>query len=126
MTEDKALPIVKIKIGEAEYSLLYSMYALGKLKKVAKINALKGEVDILDPDHILFFLWAGLITNHPEFDGEMIAEQPDKKLGDALKKLGTILTFKSFNSIGSAIKEAFNRATLPDKSDEAESPAEKN
>lgn len=120
MSEERAIPTIKIKINGEELTLLYSMYALGKLKKIFGINALKGEIDILDPEHIVYFLWAGLISNHPEYDGDAIQGQPDKKLSEALKKLGSALTFRAFNDLGQAIRQAFDAATIGEKANHEE------
>lgn len=125
MTENQALPGVKIEVGNEQYTLLFSLYAFAKLKKVAQINALKGEVDFLDPDHILYFLWAGLITNHPEFDGELVGGVPDKDLSSALRKLGTHLTFDKMKGIGDAIRQAFANATGTGSKDDAKEPTTK-
>lgn len=111
MSENQALPTVKVEIGGKEFILHYSIYAFAKLKKVAKINALKGEVDYQDPDHLLYFLWAGLISEHPELDGDMIDGKPDKALASALRQIGTALTIPSLNSIAARVKAAFNSAT---------------
>ena len=61
MTENQALPTVKIQLGGEEYELYYPILALARLKRVWGINAMKGEVDFQDPTHLLYFLWAGLI-----------------------------------------------------------------
>lgn len=110
MTENQALPTVKVEIGGKEYILHYSIYAFAKLKKVAKINALKGEVDYQDPDHLLYFLWAGLISEQPELDGELVDGKPDKNLETALRQLGTALTIVKLNKIADLVKSAFNSA----------------
>jgi hypothetical protein len=111
MTENQALPTVKIEIGGAEYSLLYSIYAFVKLQKVAGINALKGEVDFMDPSHLLYFLWAGIISHHEEFDGEMIDGRPDAKLAAALRTVGSMITISNMSRIGDSLRKAFQNAT---------------
>lgn len=111
MTENQALPVVRIEIGGKEYSLLYSIYAFAKLKKVAGLNALKGEVDFMDPNHLLYFLWAGLISNHEEFDGELIDGRPDAKLAAAIRQVGSLLTIRDINEIGTSLQKAFINAT---------------
>jgi hypothetical protein len=111
MTENQALPSVKIEIAGKEFSLLYSIYAFAKLKKVAGLNALKGEVDFMDPNHLLYFLWAGLISNHEEFDGDLIDGRPDSQLSAALRNVGSMLTIRNMNEIGSSLQKAFTNAT---------------
>lgn len=111
MSENQALPTVRIAIGEEEYSLCFTLLSFAKLKKVAKINALKGEIDFMDPEHLLYFLWAGLISNHPEFDGEVIDGKPDKSLAAGLRKLGTLLTLQNMGEIGKSVRAAFSIAT---------------
>jgi hypothetical protein len=111
MTENQALPSVKIEINSKEYTLLYTLYAFAKLKKIGNLNALKGEVDFNDPEHVLYFLWSGLVSHHPELDGDLIDGKPDKNLAAALKDLGTYLTISKMNELGKAIREAFTAAT---------------
>lgn len=116
MTENQALPGVGIELGGKEYQLIFTLYAFAKLKKVAQINALKGEVDFMDPSHLLYFLWAGLISNHPEFDGDLIDGKPDKSLSSALRTLGAQLTLQKMGEIGKSVREAFSEATtIPDE-----------
>jgi hypothetical protein len=111
MTENQALPSVKIEIGGKEFSLLYSIYAFAKLKKVAGLNALKGEVDFLDPNHLLYFLWAGIISNHEQYDGDLIDGRPDATLARSLREIGSMLTIRNMNEIGSSLQSAFVNAT---------------
>ena len=72
MNENIALPKVKIMIGGEEFVLTFTLYAFAKLKKLFGINALKGELDFYDPEQALYFLWAGLISEQPQFDGTVI------------------------------------------------------
>jgi hypothetical protein len=122
MTENQALPGVKVEIGGEEYTILFSLYAFAKLKKVIGINALKGEVDFYDPDHLLYFLWAGLITCHPDLDGELIEGRPDKQMQSALRKLGSQLTLDKMSKLGAAIRKAFSNATQSGESKAVEEP----
>lgn len=125
MTENQALPTVKISLGGSEYELTFTLYSFAKLKKVKGINALKGEVDFSNPDHLLSFLWAGLIVNHEEFDGELIDGRPDKALSAALRKLGKHLTLNKIAEVGQAIRQAFESATKVPGEDSAPSDSSK-
>jgi len=117
MNENIALPKVKIMIGGEEFVLTFTLYAFAKLKKLFGINALKGELDFYDPEQALYFLWAGLISEQPQFDGDLIDGRPDKQLAEALKKLGTALTISELFKLGASIKQAFDNATSSGKSD---------
>lgn len=125
MTENQALPSVKIEIGGQEYTLLYTLYAFAKLQKIGNINALKGDVDFGNPEHVLYFLWAGLISHHPELDGELIEGRPDKALSETLRKLGTYLTIEKLQELGAAVRLAFQNATQTSESKRNEAKASK-
>jgi len=120
MTENQALPGVIIELDGRQYELIYNLYAFYQLKTVANLNALKGEVDFMNPEQLLYFLWAGLITHHEELDGDLVNGKPDQALAAGLKKVGKMLTMDKMSYIGNVIREAFTNATkLPNSRSEA-------
>jgi hypothetical protein len=125
MTENQALPGVKIELSGSEYELVFNLYAFAKLKKVANLNAFKGEIDFMNPDQLLYFLWAGILTNHPEFDGDNIDGHPDERLSTALRQLGIMLTIDKMSYVGQVIREAFANATKSSASGKAEAKSKK-
>jgi hypothetical protein len=125
MTENQALPGVKIELSGSEFELVFNLYAFAKLKKVANLNAFKGEIDFMNPDQLLYFLWAGLLTNHPEFDGDTIDGRPDERLSTALRKLGIMLTIDKMSYVGRIIREAFANATKSPSAGKSETKGKK-
>jgi len=120
MTENQALPGVIIELDGRQYELIYNLYAFYQLKTVANLNALKGEVDFMNPEQLLYFLWAGLITYHEELDGDLVNGKPDQTLAAGLKKVGKMLTMDKMSYIGNVIREAFTNATkVPSSRSEA-------
>jgi two-component sensor histidine kinase len=74
----------------------------------------------MNPEQLLYFLWAGLITYHEELDGDLVNGKPDQTLAAGLKKVGKMLTMDKMSYIGNVIREAFTNATkVPSSRSEA-------
>ena len=132
MTENQALlsakqvrPGVKIELDGKVFELVFNVLAFQKLETVANINAWKGNVDLMSPTQLLWFMWAGLITNHPEFEGDLIDGRPDAKLSEALRTIGEMLTMDKMEQIGRIIREAFSISTKGPSNEKAGSSGKK-
>jgi hypothetical protein len=109
---DEALPEYSLKIGEKTYKLEYSLYSFAKLKKAFGINAMAGQVDFNDPEHVLYFLWAGLITHDRSLDGNVFPDgNLDDQLESAVRMLGTFLTLSKMREVSALVMEAFLAST---------------
>lgn len=107
--ETTALADYSIELDGVDYTIEYSLYSFAKLQKVFGVNALAGELDFNNPEHLLYFLWAGLITHNEEFDGNLMPDgAQDAVLRKAIRTLGSYLTLERMNKISGLLVGAFN------------------
>jgi len=103
-----ALADYSIELNGENYCIEYSLYSFAKLQKTFGINALAGELDFHNPEHVLYFLWAGLITHHEDFDGNLMPDgSQDAVLRQSIRTLGSYLTLERMNKVSGLLIGAF-------------------
>lgn len=103
-----ALADYSIELDGENYTIEYSLYSFAKLQKTFGVNALAGELDFNNPEHLLYFLWAGLITHHEEWDGNLLPDgSQDAVLRKAIRTLGSYLTLERMNKVSGLLIGAF-------------------
>lgn len=125
MNADKALPLVKLNLGDKERILEFSLFGVARYKQLTGKNLLAGEMAGKDPDDLIAFVWAGLVQHDDELDAEAVDGKPSKELKAILKKLGKMIKFDNLAEVTEKTNQAFLRAIPDVKSDGEEDGSEK-
>ncbi|CAK0779010.1 hypothetical protein CCP3SC15_610013 [Gammaproteobacteria bacterium] len=116
---DKALPGVFIELGGEKRKLEFSWHAVCQFYRLTGKHVLLDKVDGRDPRTIIKLLWAGLIQNWPELNGEIHeVNSPDEKVKAGLAKLESLLTFEVVSTANEKVLEAIAQA-IPQPKKEA-------
>ena len=127
MSENKALPKIKMDILGGEYLLRYSMHSVAQIKKLTGVNLLDQKVTLNDPELIIALLWGALITDQKQFDGYFTNGVPDDRVKEVIAMIGRELDGEKLQAaavkIGIAFQNCFMRGSEAKKAGEVESQA---
>lgn len=114
---EKAMSVMEVQLGGETRRVEYTLYSIARLKQLTGKNAMKGEVDTKEPDQLIAFAWAGLISHDKELDGGIVDGKPDEKLAGVLKEVGRWVSFERLHDIMNVFSTAFLLA-MPDSKKE--------
>lgn len=100
---DQAAPAAALEFDGSYRKIVYSLYSITQLKRLTGKNPFKGELDLADPEMVVYMIWAGLLHSMPELDGDVIDGKPDQKIRDAFKRIGSWLTLDKISEVSAVI-----------------------
>lgn len=115
---EKAVSSIHIDLGGVQRRFEFTMWSIAQMKRLSGKNALRGELDVQDPDDLAVLVWAGLISSDPSLDGEVTPSQEpgragkgDENVVSAIHQIQKWMRFDRLSEIGAAVRQAFDAAT---------------
>jgi hypothetical protein len=115
---EKAASSIYLELGGVQRRFEFTMWSIAQMKRLSGKNALRGELDVQDPDDLAVLVWAGLIPSDPSLDGQVIPSaepgkpgQGDDNVTAAIYQIQKWMRFDRLGEIGSAVRQAFDSAT---------------
>jgi hypothetical protein len=125
----QARPEVKLELGGILRRIHFGLYAFSQLEKLLGKNPITDKVNLNSLNTQIYYVWAGLVENWPELDGEIIDGRPDENVRNGLKQVSKLVTPAKFKdvmeSVGTAYKNAIGELVGSDSSEGTQGSAEK-
>lgn len=111
MNKEKFSPIVSLVLAGTTYSLEYNMHAIRQFEELTGKNLLGGEINSKSAKDIVAIVWAGLVSHHPELDGEFASGQRPESVRKALVFIGKCIDpHDNLDEVSSKVLEALTRS----------------
>lgn len=126
---NQARPEVKIELGGVLRRLHFGLYAFSQLEKLLGKNPITEKINLNSLNTQMYYVWAGLVENWTDLDGEIIDGKPDENVRNGLKQISKLVTPAKFKevmeAVGTAYSNAIGELVGTDSSKETQGNAEK-